>query len=390
VVQLDVSKFSGRALVIVAQDAGNFNESDQRKILLARSIYHKAHIYLFDGVFDGMDASEKKDFFTRICLRELRDQTVIFTNNERTLARLSDKIMVFTDCVIEEQGNIDELDAIDASLFDSIINADNVMGGTKASGFAKLLEQAQDQHDPRGQLSDVSVASTFKSKNIEELTKIANDNHKVEEDDIEIVPLGMILKRYLISNGFNKCSKEFAIIVASVAFALISDIWLGLWSSNALGYTLATYLVVYTLLSIITSIAIIVRNLVVRFGLMENGDKVHFSMVNNILRSKISWFEGNPASRIVYRLTTDQNTVDEGLSGSVINSLELFICLMAGVFIFNFFYYGILMLMTVLILGYMYHLLKLFLSVTSSFYQISAINRARLGGVYLRMLRSSV
>ncbi len=114
-VQLDVSKFSGRALVIVAQDAGNFNESDQRKILLARSIYHKAHIYLFDGVFDGMDASEKKDFFTRICLRELRDQTVIFTNNERTLARLSDKIMVFTDCVIEEQGNIDELDAIDAS-----------------------------------------------------------------------------------------------------------------------------------------------------------------------------------------------------------------------------------------------------------------------------------
>jgi ABC-type multidrug transport system fused ATPase/permease subunit len=149
-------------------------------------------------------------------------------------------------------------------------------------------------------------------------------------------------------------------------------------------------LVVYTLLSIITSLAIIVRNLVVRFGLMENGDKVHFSMVNNILRSKLSWFEGNPASRIVYRLTTDQNTVDEGLSGSVINSLELFICLMAGVFIFNFFYYGILMLITVLILGYMYHLLKLFLSVTSSFYQISAINRARLGGVYLRMLRSSV
>lgn len=48
------------------------------------------------------------------------------------------------------------------------------------------------------------------------------------------------------------------------------------------------------------------------------------------------------------------------------------------------------MLCTVLILGYMYHLLKLFLSVTSSFYQISAINRARLGGVYLRMLRSSV
>ena len=123
---------------------------------------------------------------------------------------------------------------------------------------------------------------------------------------------------------------------------------------------------------------------------MENGDKVHFSMVNNILRSKLSWFENNPASRIVYRLTTDQNTVDDGLSGSVINSLEFFICLMAGLFIFNAFYYGLLLLMTGLVLGYMYHLLKLFLSVTSSFYQISAINRARLGGCYLRMLRSSI
>ena len=231
----------------------------------------------------------------------MRDQTVIFTNNERTLARLSDKIMVFSECVVEEQGNIDELDAIDASLFDSVINADNVMGGGKASGFAKLLEQAADQHDPRGELSNVSVASTFKSKNIEELKKIAHDNHKVDEDEIEIVPLGMILKRYLLSNGFHKCTKELSIIVVSVAFTLIGDIWLGLWSSNALGYTLATYLIVYTLLNVITSVAIIVRNLVVRFGLMENGDNVHFKMVNNILRSKLSWFETNPAARIVYR-----------------------------------------------------------------------------------------
>ena len=59
---------------------------------------------------------------------------------------------------------------------------------------------------------------------------------------------------------------------------------------------------------------------------MENGDNVHFKMVNNILRSKLSWFDTNPAARIVYRLTTDQQTVDDGLSGSVINSLELFIC----------------------------------------------------------------
>ena len=71
--------------------------------------------------------------------------------------------------------------------------------------------------------------------------------------------------------------------------------------SNALGMGLGFYLFVYTLLSIISAASVVYRNLVVRFGLMENGDNVHFKMVNNILRSKLSWFETNPAARIVYR-----------------------------------------------------------------------------------------
>ena len=109
---------------------------------------------MFDGVFDTMDAAERKDYFTRICLRELADETVIFTGNERVQARLSDQILVLRDGVIEEQGSIDQLDALGPnSLFDSIINEDAVVKGT--SQLTKLIETAQDSAIKHGALSDV-------------------------------------------------------------------------------------------------------------------------------------------------------------------------------------------------------------------------------------------
>jgi len=337
-----------------------------------------------------MDATEKKDFFTRICLRWLRDKTVIFTGNDRTLSRLSDKVLVFDGGEIKEEGNIDNFDNLDSSLFDSIINADNVMGGGKASAFTKLMEKAEDGNMKAGELSDISKCSSVYTKKVEDRKTDANANYNVEEDEIEIVPLAHILKKYMFSGGEAKCIQELVIIISSVCFALIGDIWLGIWSSNALGYTLGTYLAVYALLNCITAVAIIVRNLVVRFGLMKNGDVIYESLVNNILKSNLSWFEKNPASRIIYRLTNDTKVIDVGLSSSVISSLELFVCLMAGLFIFNLFYYGLLLLFTGVLLYFMYGILVNYLAVTSSFYQIAAVNRARLGGVYIRLLNSAV
>jgi len=215
-------------------------------------------------------------------LRWLRDKTVIFTGNERTLARLSDKILVFDGGELKEEGNIDDFDAMDASLFDSIINADNVMGGGKMSGFGKLLETAADAQDKRGELSDVSLVSSMYSKKVEERKSDAQTAYHVEEDEIEIVPLMHILKKYMFSVSEGKCAKEIAIIVSSVCFALIGDIWLGMWSANVLGYSLITYLMIYALLNMITAGAIIARNLVVRFGLMENGDVIYDTLVTNI------------------------------------------------------------------------------------------------------------
>lgn len=337
-----------------------------------------------------MDATEKKDYFTRICLRWLRDKTVIFTGNERTLARLSDKILVFDQGRKEEEGNIDDFDALDASLFDSIINADNVMGGGKMSGFGKLLETAADAQDKRGELSDVSLVSSMYSKKVEERKSDAQTAYHVEEDEIEIVPLMHILKKYMFSVSEGKCAKEVAIIIVSVCFALIGDIWLGMWSANVLGYSLITYLMIYALLNMITAAAIIARNLVVRFGLMENGDVIYETLVTNILKSKLSWFEKQPNSRIVHRLTADTKKVDTDLSSSVIASLELMICVMAGLFIFNVFYFGLLILVTGVMLYFMYGVLHNYLATTGSFYQVAAINRARLGGVYIRLLTSAV
>lgn len=327
VVHLDMKKFPGQEQNKVMAGGMNYSASDQRKILLARTLYQKSDIYLFDGVFDGLDAIEKKEFFTRICLRELRQQTVLFTCNERSLARLSDRIIVLNEGCIVEQGTIDEIDALgDTGLFFQITNADNVMGGSN-TGMSKLMESVDDQAIKRSKLSDVTCATEFGSKNTDERLDEANNAVFVEEDEVEQINLIQILKRYLLPSDYNvdykrKTTKEFLIVCGSVAIGIVSDIWLGVWSANVLGLSLSSYLLIYAILNIAQGGGILFRNLKVRFGLLTNGDKVHYTMIENIMRSTMRWFGVNPTPRIVGRFVGDTNTVDELLSETVISSIE--------------------------------------------------------------------
>lgn len=377
VVHLDMKKFPGQEQNKVLSGGSNYSATDQRKILLARTLYQKSDIYLFDGVFDGLDAIEKKEFFTRICLRELKQQTVLFTCNERSLARLSDRIIVLNEGCIVEQGTIDEIDALgETGLFFQITNADNVMGGSN-TGMSKLMESVDDAAIKRSKLSDVTYATEFGSKNTDERLDEANNAVHVEEDEVEQINLIQILKRYLLPVDYTvdfrrKTTKEFLIVCGSVFIGILSDIWLGVWSANVLGLSLSSYLVIYACLNIAQGGGILFRNLKVRFGLLTNGDKVHYTMIENIMRSTMRWFGVNPTPRIVGRFVGDTNTVDELLSETVISSIEAMVCVLAGALIFNMFYLGFLILITAILLGYLMYVLTLYFQISSSFYQISA------------------
>jgi ATP-binding cassette subfamily C (CFTR/MRP) protein 1 len=343
VVQLDWKKFPGEDRNIVQPGGQNYSVADKRKILLARALYQNCDIYLLDGLFEGMDSTEKKDFFTRIILRELRNCTVVFTECQRSLARLADRIVVLEQGCIGEHGTIDELDSREDTLFSQIVNQDNVMGtDTSVNGISKLMETVNDGGEPKKtQLSGVSnLTESIRTKDTDMLKYDAANAHIEEEDTIKTINLWDIGKRYMFLRGPEKCAREITIIVASVSAGLLSDIWLGVWSGNAIGTGLGFYLFVYTVLSVFHAASVVYRNLVVRFGLIENGDIIHFKMLDNILRSTCSWFSHNPTGRIINRFTVDQNTVDVVLSMALINSIEFVICVLAGAFIFNLFYMG--------------------------------------------------
>lgn len=113
-------------------------------------------------------------------------------------------------------------------------------------------------------------------------------------------------------------------------------------------------------------------------------------MLNNILRSTLNWFRGTPTPRIVNRFTGDTNTVDDLLSDCVISCLECMICVLAGSFIFNVFYLGFLLLASVMIFGYLLYFLRLYLSVSSSFYQISVVNKNKMCRILTSQIVNSV
>jgi len=66
------------------------------------------------------------------------------------------------------------------------------------------------------------------------------------------------------------------------------------------------------------------------------------------------------------------------------------ICVLAGALIFNIFYLGFLLLVSVLVFGYLIYFLGLYLSTSSSFYQIAAGNKNKMCRVLTSQLMNAV
>lgn len=104
----------------------------------------------------------------------------------------------------------------------------------------------------------------------------------------------------------------------------------------------------------------------------------------------MNWFGENPTPKIVGRFVGDTNTVDDLLSETVISSIEALVCVLAGALIFNFFYLGFLLLITGAILGYLFYVLTLYFAMSSSFYQISVMNKNKMCRVLTTQMGNSV
>lgn len=125
----------------------------------------------------------------------------------------------------------------------------------------------------------------------------------------------------------------FAFLVECVL--IYSRIWLAQWSSktNITSAERDLFIGVYGALGIGQGFCVLISALFLVYGAYLASNKLHNQLLDNILRSPMSFFETTPIGRIVNRFSKDINTIDEAIPRSIRSFLATFFSMLGTIFV---------------------------------------------------------
>lgn len=115
----------------------------------------------------------------------------------------------------------------------------------------------------------------------------------------------MLINSFMMARG-KKYFYFLAILFSiSVLLYISADIWIGVWSTDALGFSTNMYLLLYTIMAGVTAMFLIFRDLFYSKTMIYNANRIYSRLVHKMVLAKQTWVERTPPSRIIFRLTKD-------------------------------------------------------------------------------------
>ena len=117
------------------------------------------------------------------------------------------------------------------------------------------------------------------------------------------VPIGRYLGYYRVMGQPCFTATMLALFPASELLGIIQDWWLAQWANQALGVGTsdASYLAVFSLLAVLSSLMILVRSLMYARFVCTAATSLHNAALSRILFVPLLFFERNPVGRILVR-----------------------------------------------------------------------------------------
>jgi ABC-type multidrug transport system fused ATPase/permease subunit len=168
----------------------------------------------------------------------------------------------------------------------------------------------------------------------------------------------------------------FFIVFAQCA-RVISDWWLGEWSSNVFAIPENTYIWIYACISLIVGILIYIKGIFFSRFIITTSKIVQQSLMTKLLHSPLSWFDVTPTGRILARTTKDQDDLDNNLSFNVQAVAQNLLILVSSIILISIATPPYLIVMFFSGIAY-YKIVKMYLASSREIKRLEANTRAQL------------
>ncbi|KAF9429896.1 ATP-binding cassette, sub-C (CFTR MRP), member 9 [Podila epigama] len=333
----------------------NLSGGQKARISLARAVYSRADIYLFDDPLSAVDAHVGRNIFDRVIGPKglLAGKARVFVTHQIQYLAQSTAIMMLRDGRIVEQGNFQDLMQKKSDVYQLVseFGNDAAYNDNTEDVDQPIAQEIQLEEDvveveaipaeeapllsttPRSARRD-SIRSATSVRTLRRPSVASIHQRKVAKAP-EPANKGLIAEEQMKQGSVSRsiyhayakaCSyTSVAIYILSMIFSqgasISTSIWLTYWSGNVdLGndrHSPMYYIGIYAALGLTYTLLTASQMIILQvFCGIRSARVLHQRMLHSVLRSPMRFFDTTPMGRILNRFSKDQSTIDEVLPRS--------------------------------------------------------------------------
>ncbi|KAK1124889.1 hypothetical protein K0M31_006239 [Melipona bicolor] len=330
----------------VGEGGSSLSGGQKARVNLARAVYRKADVYLFDDPLSAVDSRVAKHLFYRCIKNYLRGATRILVTHQLQFIRQTDTVAVLDRGSISMYGTYKELSKSNENfmeIMNRIETSTEAKKQTEVAEASESLERKLSRNGVRRLSSVISTNSSVVSYDYEECMSVPDNNEAVATGRFS----NKIYQKYFQSGGsiYALIALLVMFIVSQVAMSG-NDYWVSYWTNTEiirrslnknnsfkpqysfyvlndtmlsrvfnldkhglLGTVDAIYL--YTLCIVSCIVTVFARNIYFMKVCTNASRNLHDMMFSNILQATMTFFHNNVSGRILNRFSKDMGSVDE-------------------------------------------------------------------------------
>uniref|UniRef100_A0A8C2ARV4 Multidrug resistance-associated protein 1 n=1 Tax=Cyprinus carpio TaxID=7962 RepID=A0A8C2ARV4_CYPCA len=330
----DLEVLPGGDLTEIGEKGVNLSGGQKQRVSVARAVYCNCAVYLLDDPLSAVDAHVGKHIFEKVIGPQglLQGRTRVLVTHGLSFLPQADLILVMVDGEITEMGSYTELLGRQGAFAEFLRTyasteqeeveesvggeAENIFSSTEAvprkglenGGPAAVLGQSQISLNAAGktEANDVAAAKTTKSTEAARLTEA----DKANTGRVKL----SVFWEYMKAIGLPLSIFSVFLFFCHHLSSLGSNYWLSLWTDdpviNNTQPNREMRLGVYGAFGLTQGIAVFCYSVTVSVGGILASRYLHQTMLYNVLRSPMSFFERTPSGNLVNRFAKETDTID--------------------------------------------------------------------------------